>query len=411
MKKNNLKRAAAILAAISLMMSAVPTEASAEESMSIVALGDSITTGYSKDGTLIASYAEMVSDYYGAELTSFAQDGLTSSGLLEQLSDVSVQAAVAEADVVLVTIGGNDILQLVLNNDYIDATQYESMNQLISGLKTESGAPNYAVLTPFNLYLTKTMPGVIANFRSNVAAIAEQLKASTNAKIVFQTVYNPMDCDADDTDLAVSGSMEILSSNVNKFLEGIADNTAFPKGQCVNGAIRDLTGVTVVDTFQTVYDHGYYYTDIKMVDVHPNSIGHLAIAETIMDALALPETGAENGTKLRLAYTASGAEKTLGNIDSALNDSIMGKVMKNSYGDVDANGAVEIADATSVLSIYAANGAGTESPITGVNAQAADADQNGTVDISDATLVLGYYAAKGANAFDGTFMEYAEQNK
>ena len=44
MKKNNLKRAAAILAAISLMMSAVPTEASAEESMSIVALGDSITT-------------------------------------------------------------------------------------------------------------------------------------------------------------------------------------------------------------------------------------------------------------------------------------------------------------------------------------------------------------------------------
>ena len=94
-----------------------------------------------------------------------------------------------------------------------------------------------------------------------------------------------------------------------------------------------------------------------------------------------------------------------------MNDSILGKVLKNSFGDVDANGAVEIADATSALSIYAANGASVDPPVTGVNAQAADADQNGTVDIADATLVLGYYAAKGANIFDGTFPEYAAQNK
>ncbi len=407
MKKNYLRSAAALLAAISLMTSAVPFEVSAEGTMSMVALGDSITTGYSKDGSLVAGYAEIVSSYYGAELTSFAQDGLTSAGLLEQLSDLSVQEAVAGADVVLVTIGGNDILQLILNNDYIDATQYEDMGQLISAM----GQMSLLETAQMQMYMNKVMPDAIAACRANTIEIAAQLKSMTQAEIVFQTIYNPMDLDADDTSLATSGGMEVLSSNVHKYLEGIADNTTFPLGQCVNGAIRDLTGVTVVDTFQTLYDHGYYYTDIKAVDVHPNSIGHLAIAETVIEALAIPETGAEDGTKLRLAYTASGAETTLAGIASSLNDSILGKVLRNSYGDVDANGNVEIADATSALSIYAANGASVTPPVTGVNAQAADADQNGTVDIADATLVLDYYAAKGANIFEGTFSEYAAQNK
>lgn len=407
MKKNYLKSAAALLAAISLMSGAVPFEASAEETMSVVALGDSITTGYSKDGSLAAGYAEIVSDYYGAELLNLAQDGLTSAGLLEQLSDASVQEAIAGADVVLVTIGGNDILQLVLNNDYIDATKYEDMGQLISAM----GQMSFLETAAMQSYMNKMMPEAIAACRANTIEIAAQLRSMTQAEIVFQTIYNPMDLDADDTHLATSGSMESLCANVNKYLEGIPDNSLFPLGNCVNGAIRDLTGVTVVDTFQTLYDHGYYYTDIKAVDVHPNSIGHIAIANTIIEALSLPETGKENGTKLRLAYTASGAEETLAGVSAELNNSILGKVLKNSFGDVDANGAVEIADATSALSIYAANGASVDPPVTGVNAQAADADQNGTVDIADATLVLGYYAAKGANIFDGTFPEYAAQNK
>lgn len=411
MKRKYFSSAAAFLTAMSLAAGSASVSASAEDAMKFVAIGDSITAGYSPDDTLAASYAEMVSSYYGGELVSFAQNGLTSAGLLEQLSDPTVQSEIASADVVFVTIGGNDILHMVLNNDYIDAAQYDSMDALIAALKTSTGEPNYDILTPLNIYFMKSMPTVIKECRANIAAIAEQLKSVTDAQIVFQTVYNPMDCDADDTALAVSGSMEMLSNNVNKFLEGVENNTAFPIGQCVNGAIRDLTDVTVVDSFQLMYDHGYYYTRIDDVDVHPNNAGHLVMAESIIQALGISETGSENGTKLRAAYTADGAENTLSGVNAALDESIRSRVLRNSYGDTDANGSVDLNDAADALSIYAANGAGAEPPVTGVNAEAADGNQDGSVDLDDAALMLGYYAERGAECFSGTFMEYAAGKK
>lgn len=412
MKRKYFSSAAAMLTALTLAAGTCSLPASAEDGMKIVALGDSITRGYSPDGTLIASYADIVSGYYGAELTNLAEDGLTSAGLLEQLSDASVQSAVADADVVLVTVGGNDVLQLVLNNDYIDASQYDNMDQLIAAMKTESGAPNWnGILLPLQSYLNSVMPEAIAQYRSNIAAIAEQLKSITDAELVFQTVYNPMDCDLDDSALAVSGSMNILTANVTSYLEGKENNTLFPVGQCINGAVRDLEGVTVVDTYQDFYDHGVYYTCIEAVDVHPNNKGHLVIAESVIQALGIAETGSENGTVMRSVYAGSGAENTLAAVNSAYNDSIMVRSLKNSYGDVDADGRVDLADVTDALAIYSANGASIEAPVTGVNALAADGNRDGAVDLNDASLMIGYYAEVGAESFSGTFMEYAELKK
>ena len=411
MKKIHIGRAAAMLTALTLAAGSASITAEAEDGIKVVALGDSITTGYSSDGTLIASYAEIVSSYYGAELVNYAQDGFTSTDLVNQLSDDAVQADIASADVVLVTIGGNDILHLVLNNEYLDATQYSTMYELIAAMKTESGAPDWTVLLPLQQYLNNAMPAAISQYRSNVALIAEQLKSLTDGRIVFQTVYNPMDCDADDTPLASSGSMEILTTNVTGYLEGKQDNTVFPLGQCVNGAIRDLQDVIVVDTYQTFLDHGVYYTNINDVDVHPNNRGHLVIAESVIQALDIAETGSENGALMRKVYTSTDAESTLSSVAAELNDSIMVRAMKNAYGDVNADTKVDLDDASGTLSIYAAVGAGAESPITGLNAQAADGNQNGTVGLDDATLMLSYYAEFSSMLFSGTFMEYAAQVK
>ncbi|MBQ8515160.1 MAG: hypothetical protein IJ496_07165 [Ruminococcus sp.] len=410
MKKKNLERAAAFLTAAALTMSAAaPLSTEASDGEVIVALGDSITSGYSADGTLMASYAEMVSSYCGAELVNLAQDGATSADLLAQLSDTGVQETVAGADIILVTIGGNDIMQPVLNNDYIDATQHSTMSDLIGAMREQDAAnPFFTAL--MMAYLGQTMPTAVSECRANIEQIAAQLRTlNGHAEIVFQTVYNPMDLDADDTPLATSGSMETLSTEVKNYLEGMENNTLYEYG--VNDTIRGLQGVTVADVYETLFDRAFYYTGIHYVDVHPNSIGHLAIAETVIAAMQREETGTEDGTLMRSVYTGTGAEQTLPTVNAALNESLQARVLKNSLGDVNANGVVEISDATDALTIYAQTGASLTPSITGVNAIAADGNQDGVVDISDATLILSYYASYGAQVFTGTFEEFAAQQQ
>lgn len=403
MKKKTSGRAAAFLAAAAVCTAAMPFHANADSGMKIVALGDSITNGYSVDGSLIASYPELISSYYGAELVNYAQDGLTSAGLLAQLSDGAVQSDIASADVVLITIGGNDVLGPFLNNEYIDATKYNSLSALIAGVKEQG---DIAALK-LQLYLNSTMPDAIKNCNANVQQIAGQICGMTDAAVVIQTVYNPMDLDGDDTTHVQSGSVTALCANVNNYLEGKPDNTLYPEDGGINDIIRGLGGVSVVDTFYTFENHSYFYTHIDNADVHPNSKGHLAIAETIIECLNIPETGNENGTLFRRAYTFSGAEQTLAGVNASINKAVLARAMMNyAYGDVDASGVIDILDAAAALGIYASQSAGVTPEITGINAEAADGNRDGKTNITDAALMLGYYSEKATGLFDGSFMEY-----
>ncbi len=409
MTKKHLSRSAAFLTALTLLSGSLSVTANAEDRLKIVVLGDSISTGYSVDDTLTGSYADIVATYYGADVTSFAQDGFTSADLLAQLSDSTVLSAVAEADVVLVTIGGNDILQPVLKNDVVDATQYKDMHQLIAEL-----GGDLMLVTAMNSYLSKTMPAAITQFRENVVQIADKLKANANGEIVFQTVFNPMDCDADNTPLATSGSMETFSSNVKKFLEGVPNNTIYVEGKCVNGAIRDLTDVTVIDTYDLLFDRGYYYTRIFNVDVHPNNRGHLVIAEAIIRALNLPETGNENAHAMRAAYTytestdKTTANATLASVNADFNATIADRIVNKNYvyGDVDANGVVEIADAAAALNIYSSQAAGMTPTVAEINIPSADGNRDGIIDMADASSMLLYYAGITAGTYSSTYDEF-----
>ncbi len=406
-KKHHFGRMAAMLTAAALTTGFTPVSANAAGNGSLLVLGDSISTGYSKDGTLIASYADIVNSYYGTEMTNLAVDGATTTDLLSQLNDAGVQQMVSSADIILVTVGGNDIMQPVLNNEFLDATQYDSMQALINAFSAAS-ANDLLFTLKFQRYLDNVLPDAITAGSANIVQIADQLRSlNGNAEIIFQTIYNPMDLDADDTPLASSGSMEALSVNVNNYLEGLENNILYPTG--INDAIRSLQNVKVLDTYQTFFDRAFYYTRINDADVHPNSIGHLAIAESLIQLAERAETGNENGTRMRAAYVGSGAEQTLHAVNADMNASIQARALQNSYGDVNADGAVDTTDASQALSIFAASGAGLDAPVTGVNALAADGDMNGTVDISDATLMLNYFSQSAANVFTGTFMEFAAQ--
>jgi len=83
--------------------------AQSEKGTSYVALGDSISSGYGlEEGTL--SFAQQVAQDNGLELTNLAQDGETATSLLDKLQTDQVSAAVAQADIITITVGGNDLM-------------------------------------------------------------------------------------------------------------------------------------------------------------------------------------------------------------------------------------------------------------------------------------------------------------
>lgn len=75
-------------------------------------------------------------------------------------------------------------------------------------------------------------------------------------------------------------------------------------------------------------------------------------------------------------------------------------------GDLNGDGEVDIADATLILSLYAALAANIEHDFTPEQTANADCNSNGTADIDDASLVLSYYAYKAAGIIDISFEDY-----
>jgi len=77
----------------------------------VVGLGDSVPSGSQCDCTSYVSLVgQELGDRYGRTVTvdNLARDGLTTSGLLAQLQQTTVRSSIAEAQLVLITVGAND---------------------------------------------------------------------------------------------------------------------------------------------------------------------------------------------------------------------------------------------------------------------------------------------------------------
>lgn len=85
----------------------------------VVGLGDSLTEGIGDElklGGYFGRVTTAMNDWSGVETVeaeNLAKKGKRSDQLLKQLEDPDVQAQIKEANVVLLTIGGNDVMKIV----------------------------------------------------------------------------------------------------------------------------------------------------------------------------------------------------------------------------------------------------------------------------------------------------------
>lgn len=163
-----LRKLTAVLLALALLGALiVPAQAGVDKGAKLVVLGDSIAAGVGASDEA-HSYAQLLADQFGFQLSNFAVGGHASDDLLRILAeDEAAKQAIREADVINVSIGGNDLL----------AANVITLVLRMIFLKDASAADPY-----------------IEEFRGKFAQIIAQLKElNGGAMLIVQSLYNCMD--------------------------------------------------------------------------------------------------------------------------------------------------------------------------------------------------------------------------
>ena len=133
------------------------------KALKIVSLGDSIPNGYLLDDSN-QSYDNLLANTLNADFYEYSYIGMRSDELLSELDNEELKKNISEADIILINIGANDLLDLL---DYADLSkvgleiEYGSNQQI--GLNREflDALKNY--LQDFFINTLKPMSIEVAN--------------------------------------------------------------------------------------------------------------------------------------------------------------------------------------------------------------------------------------------------------
>ncbi len=217
-----------------VMIFSMSAVAFAADSTKFVLIGDSIAFGSGLTDRNVTSYGVLVSDINGYSYENYSIPGHTTFNLLERLENADVVAGVKSADIIGISIGGNNfllggigemIIQGVLYNNY------DKMNKIAEELNSQ--------------------------LRTIITKVSE---LNPDAQILVQTLYNPR------TDFR----KETYEYGVRK----------------LNAIIKDLEQETgkfaVVDVYSAFNGKaGLIQPDIT----HPNEEGHYIIASEYVKVL------------------------------------------------------------------------------------------------------------------------------
>lgn len=262
----------------------VPASASAAGTGSYVALGDSISAGYGlSEGEL--SFPERLAQSTGYALADFSSsDGVTSQALLETLSQPEVADAVKNADVITITVGGNDLMNALY--EYLADAPGVSMtaDQIRDGLVNGTIKDPLVLLTLMNSLSgfpsSSHAEDALKTLSTNLSSALAQIKVmNPDVTCIIANQYNPYG--------HIEG--EAAAGIVQTFDTGVrALNTTLAR-------VAQTQGVIVVDVYEafaasTDDPCNAHFTAIKdfNLDFHPNTLGHGLIADEFADKFPDP---------------------------------------------------------------------------------------------------------------------------
>ena len=160
----NRKILSVLMCAVLLLCSLSLTAASADRPVYLV-LGDSIAYGSGLSNPREAVYGKIVADANDFEYLNYAVPGHTTGNLLRRMEDETVRAAIARANIVNISIGGNNFLLGNINGlmyDVLVKADYARFDEITEG------------------------------FSADLETIVETIRGlNPDAAILLQTLYNP----------------------------------------------------------------------------------------------------------------------------------------------------------------------------------------------------------------------------
>lgn len=232
----NLKKSVAVLLCLVMMLMSLSAVAFAEEKQFYLVLGDSIGYGSGILNSKDACYGKIVADTNGYEYANHAIPGHTTTNLIARLKEDVVKADVEKADIISISIGGNDFLMSNLYGLMFDAMVKEDYSKF------------YEIAHSF-----------YKNFSTIIGMIRE---LNGEAVILMQTLYNPQ-----------SG---YLRAPYQQGADRI--NAAIEKFSKENpGEIIIVDVATALNS-----DMGNFASDA----IHPSAKGNEAIAKAVLSEIA-----------------------------------------------------------------------------------------------------------------------------
>ena len=319
-----MKKILAVVVTVAVLLAVALPCASADSPYDkLLLLGDSITYGYGLDGACDSDrlYGRLLKEHYGISDENYKNAAVNlynSTNLLSLLPSLSEE--IANADLIVISIGGNDLLELIWEAaNYVLDGGYRGPDQL-QGIVSDP-----ALRDEMMSYLTPSrISSAIFTYGLNLSAIAKTLRVSNpDAEIIFLAQYDPFGVEEFDY-------MASLSSTAI----GMLNSTM--KAQVEAG------GCSYLDIYTPFVGHAAEWTYINDFAIHPNEVGHGQIFNIIKDYLeqksieTSTETSAETTAPI-IPDVATG-ESTVGStatdeVSSAPETSLQTEDIESTDGD------------------------------------------------------------------------------
>ena len=288
----------AVVSAVLTVSSATAVLASAagEKQEKFVVLGDSIASGFGLADSE-HNYGELVADYYGGSVKNFAHSGDETTDLIKLLEEPSAEmtSSLKDADYVLVSIGGNDLIHYastyllnvcanvnVLKSGYTkDDIPADPTLDDITRLIDKDALKAYAAANPIpmNSTVQKLRTHIVGTKEKNklydcvieqqvipnIEKINADIKAvNPDAKIVYQTIYDPLQFDKDYYAATYTGNALTVMNLLIPVFTAVCDSYSSQLSSA------DLGGAPIADVYNDITSvdengqkYGWYFTKIQ----------------------------------------------------------------------------------------------------------------------------------------------------
>ena len=286
------KRFLGLLGALCALMLAVgllPVRAlAANGAASYLALGDSVTSGYGlAEGE--RAFPDLVAQELGVDYVNAGQPGLTSAELLAQVQDPEMADALSDADIITITIGGNDLMNAlyayladVINNDpQLSAELGGAMTPefVQSRLFDENGMTNRPLIDRLLPFIEEFPDSPVFGealdaFAANLTRIVETINGlNPDVVLVVANQYNPYGHLQDEDlqpladvfercALAACDAVGVVTAERASFADLFPAFKSADENPCNAAVVDDL---------------------MVSLDFHPNAYGHELIAQAVVD--------------------------------------------------------------------------------------------------------------------------------